>query len=103
MADRSRLEGGGGEPRLASAKPAIHRRLPASAACVDCGERDPVVLDFDHVGAKRDLVVQLAYREHSIASIEREIAECQIRCANCHRRSTIEKQGQFRHHLLEPL
>jgi 5-methylcytosine-specific restriction endonuclease McrA len=73
------------------------------AACVDCGERDPVVLDFDHVGAKRDDVVQLAYREYSIASLEREIAECQIRCANCHRRSTIEQQGHFRHHLLQPL
>lgn len=74
-----------------------------SATCADCGERDPVVLDFDHVGAKRDGVVQLAYQEHSIASIEREIAECQTRCANCHRRSTIEQQGHFRHHLLQPL
>jgi hypothetical protein len=73
------------------------------AVCADCGERDPVVLDFDHVGVKRDDVVQLAYQEHSIASIEREIAECQIRCANCHRRSTIEQQRHFRHHLLQPL
>jgi hypothetical protein len=73
------------------------------AACVDCGERDPVLLDFDHVGAKRDAVVQLAYQEHSIASIEREIAECQIRCANCHRRTTIEQQRHFRHHLVQPL
>jgi hypothetical protein len=57
-----------------------------SAPCVDCGESDPVVLDFDHVGVKRYGVVELAYREASITSLEREIAECEIRCANCHRR-----------------
>lgn len=71
-----------------------------SAPCVDCGEADPAVLDFDHVGVKRYGVVQLAYREASIASLEREIAECEVRCANCHRRRTIVQQGQVRHDLL---
>jgi hypothetical protein len=46
--------------------------------CVDCGEQDPVVLDFDHIGVKHSGVVQLAGRECSIASLEREIAECQV-------------------------
>jgi hypothetical protein len=73
-----------------------------STSCVDCGEGDPVVLDFDHVGIKRAGVVQLAYREHSIASLEREIAECEVRCANCHRRRTAIQQGHFRHHLIRP-
>jgi HNH endonuclease len=73
-----------------------------STPCVDCGEADPVVLDFDHVGTKRYGVVQLADRETSIASLEREIAECQVRCANCHRRRTIVQQGHFRHHLITP-
>lgn len=73
-----------------------------SAPCVDCGEDDPVVLDFDHVGVKRAGVVQLAYREHSIASLEREIAECEVRCANCHRRRTAIQQGHFRNHLVGP-
>lgn len=70
--------------------------------CIDCGESDPAVLDFDHVGVKRAGVVQLAYREHSVASLEREIAECEVRCANCHRLRTIVQQGQFRHHLIAP-
>ena len=73
-----------------------------AAPCVDCGETDPVVLDFDHVGTKRAGVVQLAGREHSIASLEREIAECEVRCANCHRRRTILEQGHFRNHLVAP-
>ena len=72
------------------------------AACVDCGEQDPVVLDFDHVGAKRAGVVQLAGREVAIAVLEREIGECEIRCANCHRRRTIMQQGHFRNHLVTP-
>jgi hypothetical protein len=73
-----------------------------SSPCVDCGEADVAVLDFDHVGVKRFGVVQLAYREASIASLEREIAECEVRCANCHRRRTIVQQRQFRHDLLHP-
>jgi hypothetical protein len=70
--------------------------------CVDCGEADPVVLDFDHVGEKRWGVVQLAGRECSLAALEREIAECEIRCANCHRRRTIVDQAHFRNHLITP-
>jgi hypothetical protein len=63
-----------------------------------------VVLDFDHVGPKRASVVWLAFQEHSITSLEREIANCEIRCANCHRRRTIrEHPAHVRHHLLEPL
>lgn len=71
-------------------------------ACVDCGERDPVVLEFDHIGTKRAGVVQLADRETSIANLEREIGECEVRCANCHRRRTIAQQKHFRNHLITP-
>jgi hypothetical protein len=74
------------------------RRTP----CVDCEEQDPVVLDFDHVGVKRWGVVQLAGRECSIANLEREIAECEVRCANCHRRRTIVQQSHFRNDLVAP-
>lgn len=73
-----------------------------TAACLDCGERDPVVLDFDHVGAKRAGVVQLAGREAAIEVLELEIAECEVRCANCHRRRTIVQQEHFRNHLVTP-
>ena len=75
-------------------------RYLETAPCVDCGEDDTAVLDFDHVGFKRRGVVQLAYREGSIASLEHEIKECEVRCANCHRRRTIIQQRHFRHHLL---
>jgi hypothetical protein len=59
-------------------------------ACVDCGERDTTVLEFDHVGGrKRMAVAVLVYRGPSIASLDAEIAKCVVRCANCHRRKTL--------------
>lgn len=58
--------------------------------CVDCGEGDPVVLEFDHVrGAKVTNVSDLRRRRPwDIRGILAEIAKCDVRCANCHRRKT---------------
>lgn len=57
--------------------------------CVDCGETDIVVLEFDHV---RDKVADVATYANSGRSWERiwaEIAKCEVRCANCHRLKTL--------------
>jgi hypothetical protein len=67
------------------------------AACADCGLRDPVVLEFDHVGPKRGAVTRLAWSEYSLETIAREIGRCEICCANCHRRRTARRANQFRH------
>ncbi|MDX6582796.1 MAG: hypothetical protein QOI10_1980 [Solirubrobacterales bacterium] len=56
--------------------------------CVDCGLRDLLVLEFDHVGPKRGNVIEMARRGCSLMNLERELAMCEIRCANCHRRRT---------------
>jgi hypothetical protein len=63
--------------------------------CSDCGEADPVVLEFDHVGPKlfniaSDLV------DRSWPSILAEIEQCEVVCANCHRRRTVERRGGLR-------
>jgi hypothetical protein len=60
--------------------------------CIDCGERDPVVLDFDHrdPSLKRLEVTRLAARKPWQAVLN-EIAKCDVRCANCHRRRTAEQ------------
>jgi hypothetical protein len=63
--------------------------------CVDCGERDPIVLEFDHVrGEKEFSVAQSVRLGLSLDSIIEEIAKCEVRCANCHRRKTAER-GQW--------
>jgi hypothetical protein len=65
----------------------------AGHPCVDCGERDPAVLDFDHVGVKRELVSALVARAAPWSRIVEEIAQCEVRCANCHRRVTARRAG----------
>jgi hypothetical protein len=63
--------------------------------CVDCGESDPVVLEFDHLGDKRfDIGQALPYRNWQ--SVLDEIAKCEVVCANCHRRRTARRKGSLR-------
>ena len=54
--------------------------------CIDCGEKNPVVLDFDHVkGNKIMCISNMVRNSYSIETIKKEIKKCEIRCANCHR------------------
>jgi hypothetical protein len=64
--------------------------------CVDCGETDIVCLDFDHVRGKKRLSVSAMMRWYCWSSIEEEIAKCDVRCANCHRRKTARERAQYR-------
>jgi hypothetical protein len=57
--------------------------------CVDCGESDPVILEFDHHSDKSYNVS--AMRTLSFQKIIKEINKCDIRCANCHRRKTAKQ------------
>jgi hypothetical protein len=52
--------------------------------CVDCGETDPDVLEFDHrdPGEKVNEVPRCT----SLRLVIAEAAKCDVRCANCHRR-----------------
>lgn len=65
--------------------------------CVDCGETNPVVLDFDHVDpkTKRWSVGGMLSRRTTTA-VRREMSKCVVRCANCHRRRTARQFGWYR-------
>lgn len=69
------------------------RRYLEQHACVDCGEFDPEVLDFDHLRDKRNNVSTMLWSGMLWKAIEDEIAKCEVRCANCHRRRTAREQG----------
>jgi hypothetical protein len=72
-------------------------RLLEAAACSDCGLRDLAVLEFDHVrGEKQGDVTALARSGTSLARIKDEIAKCEVRCANCHRRRTLHAPFQLK-------
>ena len=67
-----------------------------ASGCVDCGELDACVLEFDHVGPKTGSVMTLARREVGLARLSAEIQQCEVRCANCHRRRTAREAGAYR-------
>lgn len=84
--------------RTASQRAANLRLVGAYLAahpCVDCGEGDIRVLDFDHREqcVKTAEVMVLAKNGYSGARVRDEIAKCDVRCRNCHAKVTYERMG----------
>ena len=64
--------------------------------CVECGESDPKVLEFDHIiGEKVKAVSDMVRLGYGLDTIVAEISKCQVLCANCHRRKTYSERGWF--------
>lgn len=58
--------------------------------CVDCGEADIMVLEFDHVRGKKHFTISDFSRvTYSLTKVKTEIEKCDVRCANCHRRKHV--------------
>ena len=65
--------------------------------CVDCGETDIAVLEFDHRErhSKELTVAELVAQGYSLTRVMDEIGKCDVRCANCHRRRTAVQMGWY--------
>jgi hypothetical protein len=65
--------------------------------CIDCGEPDPVVLEFDHRDprTKRADVSRLIHTS-TLPAVRAELLKCDVRCANCHRIRTAAQFGSYR-------
>jgi len=62
--------------------------------CLDCGETNIVVLEFDHVrGTKIDSVSQIVQNCTATKLLQEEIDKCEVRCANCHRIKTAKERN----------
>lgn len=84
-----------GKERLRQRNYAFLNEYRSSHPCVDCGESDPEVLDFDHVrGVKIRSVFEMACAATSIKRLVEEIEKCEMRCANCHRRITRKREQE---------
>lgn len=55
--------------------------------CVDCGNGDPLVLDFDHIMDKNKEISKLIFSA-GIEVLQQEVKKCEIRCCNCHKIKT---------------
>lgn len=56
------------------------------------------VLEFDHVhGNKSASITNLFKNTAPWETIEAEIAKCEVRCVNCHRIKTSERDNWWRH------
>lgn len=55
--------------------------------CMDCGESNPIVLDFDHKNPKEKFknISDMRRSAYSLEKIKEEIDKCEVVCANCHR------------------
>ena len=86
--------------RAAIERPA-NRRIVATYLsthpCVDCGEADPVVLEFDHRDpAEKANEVSRLIHASTPGKLLREIEKCDVRCGNCHRIRTAAQFGSYR-------
>lgn len=67
----------------------------AEHPCVDCGESDPIVLEFDHVRETKSFNVSRLFYSAGWRRVLAEIAKCDVRCANCHKRRTAKQFGWY--------
>jgi hypothetical protein len=65
--------------------------------CVDCGETDPILLEFDHIqGVKKAHISDLISKGSTWTRVMTEIDKCVIRCCKCHRKRTAKQFDWFR-------
>jgi 5-methylcytosine-specific restriction endonuclease McrA len=63
--------------------------------CQHCGESDPIVLEFHHVGQKTAEVAVLIGRGSSLERLKAEMEQCIVLCSNCHTRLTAKERGYY--------
>lgn len=63
--------------------------------CKDCGETNPIVLDFDHMSDKIASVSYLLRQHASWEALETEMSKCEVRCSNCHRKKTARERNYY--------
>lgn len=73
----------------------FYRGLKNGKRCMDCGESDPVCLDFHHRNPdEKEFNIGHRGRYLPRAKVLAEIAKCDVVCVNCHRkRHAKERNG----------
>jgi len=65
--------------------------------CVECGEPDPIVLEFHHIdGEEKCFNISAARRScMNLEKIKKEMEKCEVLCRNCHVRHTAKEFGWY--------
>lgn len=65
--------------------------------CVVCGEKDPIVLVFDHIERTSKIIaIGRAVGSWPWERIKTEIDKCQVLCCNCHARKTAKEDQWYK-------
>lgn len=70
--------------------------------CMDCGEKNPVVLEFDHriPSDKKFSISRLMRQKVNENTFIEELNKCDIVCANCHRIRSAKMFGSWRSEII---
>lgn len=64
--------------------------------CVDCGEKNPILLQFDHLRDKK-FTIACALRDGiGVKTVLKEIEKCEVRCVRCHTLKTARELGWYK-------
>jgi len=70
--------------------------------CRECGETDPLVLEFDHRERESKVfnISDGCVRKYALDRMKEEISKCDVLCANCHNRKTAKESRYFNYRVL---
>lgn len=63
--------------------------------CTDCGKNDFRFLELDHLRDKEFCIAEMI-GVRTLASLQDEIAKCDVVCSNCHKIRTAERGGFYK-------
>lgn len=80
---------------------AMTDELLLKSECIDCGEKNIVLLQYDHCfGVKSRCVSSMANNGYKVQRIMDEIAKCQCVCVSCHMIRTASRYRSRRYELM---
>ena len=71
--------------------------------CVDCGNDDIDVLDFDHRNPAEKLFTIGCSLGKAFKILLQEVLKCELRCANCHRKKTLRNKDYLHRNPKPPI
>ena len=67
--------------------------------CIECGETDVLMLEFDHRHSKRFDISNGLLKKVPMHLLKAEIKKCDVRCSNHHSKKTHEEKNSWRYQM----